>query len=76
MIDVTRTQESSMDAVAPYPTHREADVVLRDGSVVHVRPVRATDGVARVLAASAIRGPTAEIFRTRQQSRSRRTRRG
>ncbi|HXJ64068.1 MAG TPA: GNAT family N-acetyltransferase [Actinomycetota bacterium] len=28
---------------APYPAHREADVVLRDGSTVHVRPVRAGD---------------------------------
>jgi acetyl coenzyme A synthetase (ADP forming)-like protein len=28
---------------APYPTEREADVVLRDGSTVHVRPVRAED---------------------------------
>ena len=28
---------------AAYPAHREADVVLRDGSTVHVRPVRAGD---------------------------------
>ena len=27
-----------------YPAHREADVVLRDGSTVHVRPARLTDG--------------------------------
>lgn len=26
-----------------YPAHREADVVLRDGSTVHVRPVKASD---------------------------------
>lgn len=26
-----------------YPAHREADVVLRDGSTVHVRPVRPED---------------------------------
>ena len=26
-----------------YPAHREADVALRDGSTVHVRPVRAAD---------------------------------
>jgi RimJ/RimL family protein N-acetyltransferase len=26
-----------------HPQHRQADVVLRDGSTVHVRPVRATD---------------------------------
>ncbi len=29
--------------IAPYPAHREADVVLRDGSTVHVRPVRPED---------------------------------
>ena len=29
--------------IADYPTNREADVVLRDGSTVHVRPVRAED---------------------------------
>jgi hypothetical protein len=29
-----------------YPLHREADVVLRDGSTVHVRPARLTDGPA------------------------------
>ena len=28
---------------AAYPAHREADVVLRDGSTVHVRPVRPDD---------------------------------
>ncbi|HET9591368.1 MAG TPA: hypothetical protein VFP17_00505, partial [Solirubrobacterales bacterium] len=26
-----------------YPAHREADVVLRDGSTVHLRPVRPED---------------------------------
>ena len=26
-----------------YPAHREADVALRDGSTVHIRPVRPTD---------------------------------
>lgn len=30
-------------ATAPYPSAREADVALRDGSTVHVRPVRASD---------------------------------
>ncbi|MDW8058763.1 MAG: GNAT family N-acetyltransferase [Thermomicrobium sp.] len=29
-----------------YPAHREADVVLRDGSTVHVRPVRPDDEAA------------------------------
>jgi len=31
---------------APYPAHREADVVLRDGSTVRVRPVRPDDRAA------------------------------
>jgi acetate---CoA ligase (ADP-forming) len=30
-------------AMTTYPGHREADVVLRDGSTVHVRPSRAAD---------------------------------
>jgi acetyl coenzyme A synthetase (ADP forming)-like protein len=30
-------------STAAYPAHREADVVLRDGSTVHVRPVRHGD---------------------------------
>src|SRR6476620_6765939 len=30
-------------AAAAYPAHREADVALRDGSTVHVRPVRPDD---------------------------------
>jgi acyl-CoA synthetase (NDP forming)/GNAT superfamily N-acetyltransferase len=29
--------------IAPYPREQETDVVLRDGSTVHVRPVRAAD---------------------------------
>src|SRR5581483_8563576 len=29
-----------------YPWEREADVVLRDGTITHVRPVRADDGPA------------------------------
>jgi acetyl coenzyme A synthetase (ADP forming)-like protein len=32
-----------MTAAATYPAEREADVALRDGSVVHVRPIRAAD---------------------------------
>ncbi len=32
--------------MATYPRHREADVVLRDGSTVHVRPVRPQDAAA------------------------------
>ena len=31
---------------APYPGDREADVVLRDGSTLHIRPVRADDETA------------------------------
>ncbi len=31
------------DTDATYPVHREADVVLRDGSTVHIRPARAED---------------------------------
>ncbi len=30
-------------AAAPYPWQCEADVALRDGSTVHIRPIRATD---------------------------------
>jgi acetyl coenzyme A synthetase (ADP forming)-like protein len=31
---------------APYPADREADIVLRDGSTLHVRPIRRDDGSA------------------------------
>jgi acetyl coenzyme A synthetase (ADP forming)-like protein len=34
--------QSSAEA-APYPKHREADVALRDGSTVHIRPVHRED---------------------------------
>jgi acetyl coenzyme A synthetase (ADP forming)-like protein len=37
---------SAIPAAARYPAEREADVVLRDGATVHVRPVRAGDGAA------------------------------
>ncbi|HTP18236.1 MAG TPA: GNAT family N-acetyltransferase [Solirubrobacteraceae bacterium] len=37
---------SAIPATARYPFEREADVVLRDGATVHVRPVRADDGAA------------------------------
>jgi acetyl coenzyme A synthetase (ADP forming)-like protein len=33
----------SVSVTVPYPVEREADVVLRDGSTVHIRPVRAAD---------------------------------
>lgn len=32
-----------MAATVPYPAHRETDVVLRDGSTLHVRPIRVAD---------------------------------
>ena len=31
------------ESEAPYPEHRKVDVTLRDGSTVHVRPIRAED---------------------------------
>ena len=31
-----------------YPAHREADLVLRDGATVHIRPARPTDDRERV----------------------------
>lgn len=34
---------SAMPAPLPYPAHWEADVVLRDGSTAHLRPVRPED---------------------------------
>ncbi|WP_435300225.1 GNAT family N-acetyltransferase [Timonella sp. A28] len=39
------TEQSSDDIAysAPYPEHWEADVVLRDGTPVHVRPIRPSD---------------------------------
>ncbi|MFC4555891.1 GNAT family N-acetyltransferase [Georgenia faecalis] len=36
----------SEDAVAPYPVHWEADVVLRDGVPMHIRPIRPADADA------------------------------
>ncbi len=34
------------ESVLPYPAHWEADVVLRDGGVVHLRPIRPDDAPA------------------------------
>ncbi|HTU86362.1 MAG TPA: GNAT family N-acetyltransferase [Solirubrobacteraceae bacterium] len=46
----TADRQSSSGAVASaapaYPANREADVALRDGTTVHVRPVRPDDGPA------------------------------
>ncbi len=40
------TAHMNKATTAPYPADREADVALRDGSTVHVRPVRADDEAA------------------------------
>lgn len=51
-----------MPVSATYPTHREADVALRDGSTVHIRPIRPDDeGRLRDLLASL--SPDARILR-------------
>jgi acetate---CoA ligase (ADP-forming) len=41
-VPILRTVSSH--AAAPYPRDREAEIALRDGSTVHVRPVREDDG--------------------------------
>ncbi|MDQ2897475.1 MAG: hypothetical protein M3Y09_17850 [Actinomycetota bacterium] len=46
---MSRSARRMIDAPAPavsYPSERKADVALRDGSTVHVRPVRAADETA------------------------------
>jgi acetate---CoA ligase (ADP-forming) len=40
---VDHERGATADERGRYPTHREADVVLRDGSTVHIRPVRPDD---------------------------------
>jgi acetyl coenzyme A synthetase (ADP forming)-like protein len=47
---------------AEYPAYREADVVLRDGSTVHLRPVRSADGAALRELFEGL-GPDARTFR-------------
>src|SRR3712207_7346601 len=47
---------------AIYPTHREADVVLRDGSTVRVRPVR-PDDAPRLLTLYRALSPEAVVLR-------------
>ena len=42
-LSTTDAETTDMSVSATYPREREADVVLRDGSTVHVRPVRADD---------------------------------
>ena len=41
--DLTEASEGLPEMAATYPAHREADVVLRDGSTLSVRPVRSAD---------------------------------
>jgi len=42
-LSAQRTGSASVSVSPSYPRDREADVVLRDGSTVHVRPVRGDD---------------------------------
>jgi acetate---CoA ligase (ADP-forming) len=42
----TASMSAAGPVSAPYPREQETDVVLRDGSTVHVRPVRAGDKAA------------------------------
>ena len=44
--ELESTGPGGESAPAGYPADREADVVLRDGTTVHVRPVRSDDGPA------------------------------
>jgi acetyl coenzyme A synthetase (ADP forming)-like protein len=55
-------QAQGSTAASPYPAHREADVALRDGSTVHIRPVRASDQEAML---SFLQGldPDSRMFR-------------
>ena len=62
MIELTRSQPEP-NAVARYPEHREADVVIRDGSVVHIRPVRATDEPAAVPAGRVLKSLSVDARR-------------
>ncbi len=48
--------------VAAYPSHWEADVVLRDGGVAHVRPIRPDDAV-RIERFHAAQSPESIYFR-------------
>ena len=45
-----------------YPSHREADVALRDGSTVHVRPIR-SDDEQRLLGLLTDLSPDARVLR-------------
>ena len=49
-------------AAAAYPAEREADVALRDGSTVHVRPIRAEDEGALFEFLEAL-DPSSRMFR-------------
>ena len=51
-----------MAATVPYPASRETDVVLRDGSTLHVRPIR-PDDEAGLLAFYAALSEDARVMR-------------
>ena len=51
-----------VDAAPAYPSHREADVVLRDGGTAHLRPIRPEDAPG-VLAFHARQSPESIYFR-------------
>lgn len=46
MLNRPDTAVMVIPAIEPYPSERETDVALRDGSTVHVRPVRPDDRLA------------------------------
>src|SRR3954454_18652306 len=48
--------------MARYPAHRESDVALRDGSTVHVRPIR-PDDEQRLLGLLTLLSPDARTLR-------------
>ncbi|NLT52970.1 MAG: GNAT family N-acetyltransferase [Actinomycetales bacterium] len=51
-----------VDAAPAYPSHREADIVLRDGGTAHLRPIRPEDAPG-VLAFHARQSPESIYFR-------------
>ncbi|MDQ1293085.1 MAG: hypothetical protein QG608_966 [Actinomycetota bacterium] len=63
MVRNTDPQESDgADPGAPYPAHWEADVVLRDGSTAHLRPIRPEDA-DRIVRFHAGQSPESILFR-------------
>ena len=62
-LDCTPRKRTTIARVgAVYPTHLEVDVVLRDGSTVHLRPVSATDEGALLELFEGL-GPDSRMFR-------------